>query len=165
MKTNHLTKTIVILSVIALLGWSIQAFAQDNTGPGAGPRMHYKGKRGPGNQAGPHWFRDPNLSDADRAALKKEREAFFLATRDLRQELKSKRLALQSEMAKKVPNPKTAKALQAELSDLKAEMAMKRLEHQLRMKKINPYINFGKGKRFGKRHGRNFRQQGPRRMM
>jgi Spy/CpxP family protein refolding chaperone len=166
MRKNQFTKALVIVSVIALLGGGIQAFAQQKATPDDTCPMVQMGKIGPGHWGGPRWLHDPSLSKEDRDALKKERQAFFLATRDLRQELKSKRLALKSEMAKKVPDPKTAKAIQAELSDLKAELAMKRLEHQLKMKKIYPYCDFGSGKRFGKRHGGNFRQgrMGPGRM-
>jgi predicted Holliday junction resolvase-like endonuclease len=75
--------------------------------------------------------------------LQEQRTAFQTATRDLRMELQSKKLALKSELAKKEPDAKTAKSLQKEISALKADLAQKRIEHVLEMKKIAPYAGMG----------------------
>ncbi len=66
-----------------------------------------------------------------------------------------KQLELKSVMAKKEPDVEKAKTLQKELSDYQAQFDMKRVEHLIRMKKINPYLGRGflegnfKGRGFG----------------
>jgi hypothetical protein len=83
------------------------------------------------------------LSDEQAEKLQAKKSEFQTATRDLRMELRSKRLALRSELAKKAPDTKTAKSLQKEISALSAELARKRIDHVLEMKKINPYAGMG----------------------
>jgi uncharacterized membrane protein len=77
------------------------------------------------------------LNDMD-----KERQAFFSETQDLRQDIRQKRLELQSELAKKNPDAQKAVGLHKDISKLAAEFAQKRLAFFLKMKKINP--NFGR---------------------
>jgi Spy/CpxP family protein refolding chaperone len=88
-----------------------------------------------------------SLTDEQIEKIKEIKSEFQTATRDLRMELQSKKLALQSELVKKEPDTKTAKALQKEISSLTAELAMKRLEHALEMKEIAPYGGMGQLKR------------------
>jgi len=83
------------------------------------------------------------LSEEQIEKLQEKRTAFKTATQDLRMELQSKRLALQSELAKKAPDAKTAKSLQKEISALNAELAQKRIEHILEMKEIAPGAGMG----------------------
>ena len=83
-----------------------------------------------------------NLSDEDQNDLVKERQAFFAETQDLRQDIRQKRLELQSELAKKNPDAQKAVGLHKDISKLAAEFAQKRLAFFLKMKKINP--NFGR---------------------
>jgi Spy/CpxP family protein refolding chaperone len=66
---------------------------------------------------------------------------FFKDTLTLRQDIQSKKLALESELVKAAPNAKSAMTLQTELSNLKAQMAQKRLAHLLQIKKIAPAAN------------------------
>jgi len=54
-------------------------------------------------------------------------------------------------LAKENPNAETAAALQKEVSDFKAQMAQKRLEHILRVRKINP--DLGRGFLSGRHRG------------
>ena len=79
-----------------------------------------------------------NLSEEEVAKLDEERSAFFKATQDLKQNSYQKRLELNSELAKKSPDPKKAKAIQKELSGLKGQLDQKRIEHRIRMNKISP---------------------------
>lgn len=81
-----------------------------------------------------------NLSDEDQKALDKERQAFFNETKDLRQDMVQKRLELQSELAKKIPDAQKAATLQKDISQFKEELDQKRLDFILKMKKINPDI-------------------------
>ena len=83
-----------------------------------------------------------NLSDKDQNDLVKERQAFFAETQGMRQDIRQKRLELQSELANKNPDAQKAVALHKDISKLAAEFAQKRLAFFLKMKKINP--NFGR---------------------
>jgi len=94
--------------------------------------------RGNGKVAGAE-----DLTETQIEQLQAEQTAFQTATRDLRTEIQSKRLALKSELVKKEPDAKTAKSLQKELSALTAELSQKRIEHVIEMKKIAPYANMG----------------------
>ena len=79
-----------------------------------------------------------NLSKEDTEKVKAERDKFSKATQDLRQEIMSKQLLIQSELVKPVTDLQKAIALQKELSALEAEMDQKSLLHQLDIKKISP---------------------------
>jgi len=83
------------------------------------------------------------LTEEQIEKLKEAKSAFQADSQDISMELKSRKLALQSELVKKEPDTKTAKALQKEISSLTAELAMKRLEMVLEMKEIAPYGGMG----------------------
>ncbi len=84
-----------------------------------------------------------NLSEDDIKKLDAERTEFFEATKDLRRKIYQKRLELASELAKENPDAAVAAAVQTDISDLKAQMAQKRLDHFLRVQKINPDLGRG----------------------
>jgi Spy/CpxP family protein refolding chaperone len=84
-----------------------------------------------------------NLSEADQAKIRDLRQAYVEATQSLRSQRNSKRFALRSELAKENPDLQTAAKLQTELSDLNAQLAQKRVEHIIEMKKINPNAGMG----------------------
>jgi hypothetical protein len=79
-----------------------------------------------------------NLSKEDAEKVKAERDKFLKATQDLRQEIMSKQLLIQSELVKPVTDVQKAIALQMELSALEADLDQKHLLHQLDIKKISP---------------------------
>lgn len=83
------------------------------------------------------------LSEEQTEKLQAARTEFQTDTRDLRTELQSKKLVLRSELVKTEPDANVAKALQKEISALNAELAQKRIEHILEMKKIAPYAGMG----------------------
>jgi hypothetical protein len=98
-----------------------------------------------------------------RQKLDEQREAFFKSTQDLRQNIYQKQLALESEFAKKNPDVKIAKNLQKEISDLRAQIDQKQIEHMIEMKKINPAIGsgfMGPGM-MGHGYGRGYKGHGP----
>ena len=99
----------------------------------------------------------PELSEEEWKKLDEQRRVFFEATDDLRQELYSKRLEIDSELAKKNPDVGKAAGLQKELSNLKAQIDQKRIEHLIEVRKINP--NAGRG--FAGRGKRGFMRSGP----
>ncbi|HSM74986.1 MAG TPA: hypothetical protein VK852_10125, partial [Desulfobacterales bacterium] len=85
-------------ALVAAMAATVFAAGGDNPGPGSYGRGWH---RGAGD--GPACLQ--NLSEADRAKIESERQAFFEATDELRRELYRKRLALKAELAKKAPEP------------------------------------------------------------
>lgn len=83
-----------------------------------------------------------NLSDEELKAVQQERQRFFDETRDLRQDIRQKQLELQSELAKKTPDAQKAAALQKDISRFEQEFDQKRLDHRLKMKKIDPEMGW-----------------------
>jgi len=58
-------------------------------------------------------------------------------------------------LAKKKPDVKIAKEIQKEISSLRAELDLKRIDHKLKMKEINPEFQGFAGKFHGRgRHGK-----------
>jgi zinc resistance-associated protein len=90
-----------------------------------------------------------DLNDDEIEKLEKERNAYFEATEDLRQDLYARELELRSELAKKNPDSKKAAKLQNEVSKLEAKLDQKHIDHMIKMRKINPNA----GRRFMYRGG------------
>jgi len=136
MKRNEGIKWVVVALVVAMVGVSANAFA----GWGRG-----------GYGQGSCWGAgdDANLTDEQITKLQEEQKAFFEATGKMRQDLQQKRLELASEMAKEKPEAKKAAELQKAISALDAELDQKRLDHQLKVKQINPKAGYGPGCGFG----------------
>jgi Spy/CpxP family protein refolding chaperone len=128
---DHLPIFFLAAALVAAMAATVFAAGGDDQGPGSyGRGLH----RGAGE--GPACLQ--NLSEEDRAKIEGERQAFFESTDELRRELYRKRLALKSELAKKAPDPETARALQKELSDLYTQLGQQRIDHLLKIKAINP---------------------------
>ena len=98
---------------------------------------HHRGHGGPGGGD------LENLGKDEIKKLDEERTAFFEATKGLQRKIYQKRLELASELAKEDPDAAVASGLQKEISDFKAQMAQQRLEHILRVRKINPDLGRG----------------------
>jgi Spy/CpxP family protein refolding chaperone len=133
----------VLIAAIAILFSGIYASADygreygHHCGMHQNQGWHHKGSGGPGCGA------LDNLSENEIKNLNAERTKFFEATKGLRRKIYQKRLELASELAKENPDAAAAAALQTELSDFKSQMAQKRLEHILRVQKINPDLGRG----------------------
>ncbi len=144
------TKTLMVLTIVGIVGFGAYAFADWGMGYGPrgwghqGPGMHNEGWGGQG-----YGNRMHDLSDEEIEKLEKERESFFNATEDLRQDVYAKRLELRSELAKKDPDTKKAAELQTEISSLEAKIDQKRIDHMIKVRKINPKT----GRRFMSRGG------------
>jgi Spy/CpxP family protein refolding chaperone len=134
MKNKIITRTILILTVFALTGLGTGALAGWG-GMGYGPHGPMHHVWGPGYMG--------NLSDDEIKTLQKERNAFFEASQDLRQEIYQKNLELRSELAKRTPDAKKAAKLQKEISKSEADFDQKRLDHQMKMRKIHPKAGRG----------------------
>jgi len=161
MKIKNLTKTLIVLTLVAIMGIGATAFA----GKGKGNARYAQSGQGYGQYGcdGSGYGRQSfmgNLSEEEVAKLNKERSAFSKATQDIRRNIYQKRLELNSELAKKNPDSKKAAALQKELSGLKGQFDQKRTEHRIKMSKINPNFGLmgqgvrGKGMDRGKAMGR-----------
>ena len=160
------SKILVVLTVFTVMGFGVYAFADG--GMGYGRHHGGKGHHGPGWQGGD--YECPgygnmmgDLSEEDIQKMDEQREAFFKSTEDLRRKLYQKRLAMESEFAKKDPDAKNAANLQKEISDLRAQMDQKRIVHMFEMRKINP--NSGAGfmgpGMMGHGYGRGYKGNGP----
>ena len=120
MKVTFKSTPLLVAAFLVLMGIADTATA--GRGMGYGHRGGYAG----------------DLSEDDIKALNKERQAFFEATRDLRQDMYRKELELQTELAQKTPDAKKAAALQEDISKLESEFDQKRLAHMMNMRKIAP---------------------------
>lgn len=158
-----------ILAVIFVLGMGAYALADGygyGYGPGSGymrgwhrgmmdwddrPHMGFRGGRG--------YYGGPadNLTAEQRKSLEQEQQAFFDATRDLRDRLYQKRLELRAELAKQAPDAAKASDLRKEVSGLRGELDQKRLDHTLKMRKLLPesdaYAGYGYGGRMRNGYG------------
>jgi hypothetical protein len=134
---------IMLITAIAIAFSGIYASAdggkgyRHHRGMHQGQGWHQRGYGGPGCAV------MDNLSEDETKKLDAERTEFFEATKGLRRKIYQKRLELASELAKENPDAATAAGLQKEVSDFKAQMAQKRLEHILRVQKINPDLGRG----------------------
>jgi len=127
---------IVALSVTAYADWGMRGY-----GPGGG---ECPGVRGGGYGPGSGYMMG-NLTEDEAKKINDQREEFFKATEDLRQDIYAKELELNSELAKKNIDTEKAAKLQKEISELESNFDQKRLEHMIKMKKLNPNLARGFG--------------------
>ncbi len=138
MKPNYLNKLVIVLTVVTILGFVTNAFARR----GAGYCSEGYANQGYGQKK---ICRDNfcmnNMSEEQIKAMDEQRKAFFDATEDLRQGVYEKEAELMSVLARKEPDAKKAKAIRKEISDFESQIHQKRLDHIIKMKKINPYCS------------------------
>jgi hypothetical protein len=144
MNKKYKTVKIMLIASLAILFSGLYASADRGRGCDNYHRMHqgqgwhHRGDGSPGCGA------FGNLSEDEIKKLDAERTSFFEATKVLQRKIYQKRLELASELAKEDPDAAVAASLQKEVSDFKAQLAQQRLEHILRVRKINPDL----GRRF-----------------
>lgn len=143
MKTSITSKALVVITIVAIIGFGTYAFA----GWGMGYGHHGRGHYGPGyHHQGWGAGYGPMMedwNDAEIEKFEKERNTFFRATENLRQELYAKELELETELYKENPDTQKAAKLQKEISNLEAKLDQKRIDHMVKTRKINP--NAGRG--------------------
>jgi Spy/CpxP family protein refolding chaperone len=143
MKNVNLSKMLVWVTIIGIVGFGAYAFA--DWGMGYGPQS-WGGHMGPGWHHG--WSGNQGyqseLSDEEITQLNKERQAFFEETSSFRENLYQKELELRAELAKKDPDAKKAVSLQKEISELESQLDQKRVEHRIRMQTENPELFSGR---------------------
>ena len=149
---------VIFVSIILIATISYPVFAQ---GPRWGWGHHMKGFWG----GGPGYCRGDergasSLSTEQRIQLDGLHKKFLDETATLRSELRTKSGEFRTFL--NVPNPdaEKAKALQREISGLRAKLGEKRLDYELEARKIAPEGTCAQG--YGKRYGRNMPGYGPR---
>ncbi len=170
MKSNFAKKILIVLTVLAVLGIGATGFAYrgqclgnqsddycrgwQKGGPGYGADMgnrgcgkRFSGKQGAGGKG--CLRKGADLSEDQIKQLTEACSAFREANSELRSQIKSKRLELESEFVKTKPDVEKLKTLQKELSDLKAQFAQKRIEQRLKMKAVHPDLPCAKGWKSG----------------
>jgi hypothetical protein len=135
------SKTMMVMVMFALVGFATFAFA--------GGMEHGRSGGWQGCQA------MKNLSADDQAKVKAEQDAFRTDIAPLRQQIQQQYQNLKAEMTKTDTDAQKAVAIQTAISDLMAQMAQKRLQHQLNLKTINPALGncFPGGPGMGPGHG------------
>jgi Spy/CpxP family protein refolding chaperone len=147
MKNRTIRISLAALMTIAIVAVGTPAMA--------GKKMGYKGD-GQGQQQGDCRYgkRWADLTPEQRDQLETERRSFLDATKQARQDLYAKRLALKAEIAKREPDMNAARGLQKEISGIQADLDQKRLEHVMAMRKIDPDAGRGfMGQGCGRGHG------------
>jgi Spy/CpxP family protein refolding chaperone len=158
MKMNNIAKTVTVLAIAGIVGFAATSFA--GWGRGGGGNCWGQGSGWGQRGYAPSGYQG-NLSDEQITRLNKERQAFFEETRNLRENLYQKELELRSELAKEDPDAQKAAGLQAEISDLTAQLDQKRIDHRVLMQKENPELFAGRGYgKGGRGMGRGFKGRG-----
>ncbi|MBU1163383.1 MAG: periplasmic heavy metal sensor [Proteobacteria bacterium] len=134
MKPTYLNNFVIVLTIVTILGFGTNAFAQQ--GAGYCRNVCLNQDAGQKDNCGMN-----NLSEEQIKAINEQRKAFFDATEDLRQKIYEKETELTSVLAKKEPDAEKAKAVQKDISDLKSQLHQKKIDHIVKMKKINPYCD------------------------
>ena len=158
MINNYKTKTIMILSVMAILAFGAYAFAGWGMGYGHhgwdrdGQGMHNRGWEGSG-----YGYMMEDLSEEQIRKLDKERNAFYEATEGLRQDIYGKETELRNELSRENPDAKKAASIQKDISKLEAKLNQKQIDHMIAAKKINPNAGRGFMERGPRRNGSSYR--------
>ena len=132
MNRKTMRNGIVALTAVAVMAVGATAMA----GKGMGYGQDGQGYGGCGQR-----FAD--LTPEQREQMETERQAYFEATKTERQDLYVKRLELRAEIAKSEPDKGRASTLQKQISDLQSSLDLKRLDHIMTMRKINPDAGAG----------------------
>jgi len=145
-------------------GWGWGGPMMGYGGYGGGPMMGY-GYGGYGGGPGACWnygrgYGSPgygnqgygNLTDEQEKQLDELNQKFFDETASLRNDIWQKTNELNVLMDSSNPDAEKVKALQKELSDLRAKMAEKRITYDLEARKIAPDTRFGRRGGYGYGH-------------
>lgn len=123
-------------------------------GPGYGRGRPMQGNVGQEPGSCPrHGWGSGTLTDEQRAHMDALHQKFFDQTAQVRSQMWAKKAELNVLMNTSNPDLEKAKALQKEISDLKAKMAEERINLYTEAKKIDPDTRFGRGWGRGKGFG------------
>jgi zinc resistance-associated protein len=118
-------------------------------GWGGGPGQEYCGDYGPGAS---------NLTEEQRTKLDTLNKKFYDETAQLRNEMWTKSRELSTLLNSPNPDAEKARALQKEITGLRAQLAEKRLDFELEERKIAPDTRYGSGygRGYGQGYGRGY---------
>lgn len=118
-------------------------------GWGGGPGQGYCGDYGPGAS---------NLTEEQRTKLDTLNKKFYDETAQLRNEMWTKSRELSALLNSANPDAEKARALQKEITGLRAQLAEKRLDFELEERKIAPDTRYGSGygRGYGQGYGRGY---------
>ena len=115
-------------------------------GPGTGKRSGKMGFYGrESGYCGQPYSGSGNLTQEQRTQLDQLNKKFFDETADLRNEIRTKSTKLLDLLNSNDFDPDEVKAIQKEISDLRANIAEKRLNYELEARKFDPDVRFGRG--------------------
>jgi len=154
---RNLRNVIIVLAFIGVVGFTINVFAHGG-GMGRGDGWSHKGQ-GYHHRGGHGPRYSDQLSEEEVKQLEQAREKFFNETKELRDDIFDKKRELRDELAKDEPDAAKASKLQKEISGLQGQFDQKRINHMLKMKKLNPNIGRGYGR--GHMHGGPMMGYGP----
>ena len=138
-------KVLTTLGILVLVGFLTAPVFAHRYGGG-------KNYGGPGS--GSCWYEGGDLTDNQKAELEKLHQQYVDDTAKMREEIWNKSAELDTLLNSSNPDPKKAKGLQREISDLKAKMSDKRVDFELKARKIAPNARSGRG--YGKGYGRGY---------
>lgn len=149
-------KAITTLGILVLAGvLAAPVFAHRSGGGGGMHGGDYGDCRYEGGRAG-------KITDEQREAIDNLEEEFYADTSKLRNELFGKTDELEILLRSSDPDPAKAKAIQKEISELKAKLAEKRIDFELKARKIAPeYIGRGYGRHMLGGRGQHMGGRGP----
>jgi Spy/CpxP family protein refolding chaperone len=129
-------KGIIRIMGVALLitAMAVPAFAWQR-GMGRG-----KGMRGPGYSECPVI----NLTDEQKTQIQEIHKKYLDETSGIRDEMMKKSIDLRSVLNSSEPDAKKARAIQKDISDLRAKLAQARIDYMIDAKKICPDARFGR---------------------
>jgi len=129
-------------------------------GPGWGKGRHMMGHwEGGPDYCWQHGRGHENLTEEQRSQLDKLSQEFYDESAQVRNEIRSKSAELNTLLTSPNPDAEKAKALQKEISDLKAKLAQKRIDFRIEARKIAPELRFGRG--YGRGYSSHMRGYGP----
>ena len=131
-----LRNVILTIAAVAVLWIVINAFAHSGMGWG-----HHQGGMHYQDNYGPRY--NEELNSEEYKQFEQIREAFFNETQGLRTNLYEKERALQNELVKDELDASKASGLQKEISELRAQLDKKRIDHMVDMRKLNPKAGRG----------------------
>ena len=150
-------RLIALLGILVLVGAiAVPVLAH---GPGWGKGHHMGWSGGPGyGYCGDYGPGTGNITEEQRTQLDTLNKKFYDETAQLRNEMWTKSRELSALLNSANPDAEKARALQKEITGLRAQLAEKRLDFELEERKIAPDTRHGSGygRGYGQGYGRGY---------
>ena len=146
-------RLLTVLGILVVVGVIAIPVLADGPGWGRGGHMMGYGGRGHGD-GGQYGMGYGGMTRDQRSQSDQFGGRFYNETADLRNGIRTKTAELGALLNSSDPDTEKAKALQKEISDLRAKMDDKRLSYELEARKTNPDARSGRGYGMGYGRGR-----------